>query len=291
MALVTTADGAARATKAGRVASLIGMEGGHSIGSSLGVLRQMYALGARYLTLTHSKNTPWADSATDAPAHDGLTDFGRDVVREMNRIGMLVDLSHTSESTMMDALDVAKAPVIFSHSGARAIDGHARNVPDSVLARLDKNGGIVMVVGYPSFLSEKLRQWNADRAAEEARLKSLWPGSPEEVQQGLAEWVAAHAAPQATVADWANHIDHVRKVAGIDHIGLGGDYDGMDTGPVGAEDVAGYPSLFLELARRGYTKTDMEKIASRNIARVLRAAEAYAAAHRMDPPIENPTVF
>ena len=291
MALVTTADGAARATKAGRVASLIGMEGGHSIGSSLGVLRQMYALGARYLTLTHSKNTPWADSATDAPAHDGLTDFGRDVVREMNRIGMLVDLSHTSESTMMDTLDVAKAPVIFSHSGARAIDGHARNVPDSVLARLDKNGGIVMVVGYPSFLSENLRQWNADRAAEEARLKSLWPGSPEEVQQGLAEWVAAHAAPQATVADWANHIDHVRKVAGIDHIGLGGDYDGMDTGPVGAEDVAGYPSLFLELARRGYTKTDMEKIASRNIARVLRAAEAYAAAHRMDPPIESPTVF
>jgi membrane dipeptidase len=289
--LVTTADGAARAMKARRVASLIGMEGGHSIGSSLAVLRQMYALGARYMTLTHSKNTPWADSATDAPVHDGLTDFGRDVVREMNRIGMLVDLSHTSEATMMDVLDIAKAPVIFSHSGARAIDGHARNVPDSVLARLKQNGGIVMVVGYPPFLSEKLRQWNADQAAEEARLKSLWPGSPDEVKSALAEWNSAHPAPKATVVDWADHIDHVRQVAGIDSIGLGGDYDGMDSGPVGAEDVAGYPALFAELARRGYSKTDMEKIASRNIARVLRAAESYAAAHRADPPIENPTVF
>jgi membrane dipeptidase len=287
----TTADGAARAMKAGRVASLIGMEGGHSIGSSLAVLRQMYALGARYMTLTHSKNTPWADSATDAPAHDGLTDFGRNVVREMNRLGMLVDLSHTSEATMMDVLDVAKAPVIFSHSGARAIDGHARNAPDSVLARLKGNGGIVMVVGYPPFLSEKLRQWNADQAAQEARLKSLWPGSPDEVKKALAEWSITHPAPKATVGDWADHIDHIRQVAGIDHIGVGGDYDGMDSGPVGAEDVAGYPALFAELARRGYSKDDLKKIASRNIERVMRTAESYAAAHRADRPIENPTVF
>ena len=288
---VTTADGAEKAMKAGRVASLIGMEGGHSIGSSLGVLRQMYALGARYMTITHSKNTPWADSATDAPAHDGLTDFGRDVVREMNRIGMLVDLSHVSEATMMDVLDVAKAPVIFSHSGARAVDGHARNVPDAVLARLKDNGGIVMAVGFPTFLSEKRRQWDAQRTAEQARLKALWPGDPAAAAAALAQWDTANPQVKATVSDWADHIDHIRQVAGIDHIGLGGDYDGMETGPVGAEDVTGYPVLFTELARRGYSQADLEKIANRNIDRVLHAAEAYAAAHRGDPPIENPTAF
>jgi membrane dipeptidase len=288
---VTTADGAAKAMKEGRVASLIGMEGGHSIGSSLAVLRQMYALGARYMTLTHSKNTPWADSATDAPAHDGLTDFGRDVVREMNRIGMLVDLSHTSEATMMDTLDVARAPVIFSHSGARAADRHARNVPDAVLARLKDNGGLVMAVGFPTFLSEPRRQWDAERTAEQARLKALWPGDPAAAASALETWDAGHPEVKATVGDWADHIDHLKAVAGIDHIGLGGDYDGMATGPVGAEDVTGYPVLFAELARRGYTQVELEKIANRNIARVLRAAEAYAAAHRGDPPIENPTVF
>ena len=288
---VTTADGAEKAMKAGRVASLIGMEGGHSIGSSLGVLRQMYALGARYMTITHSKNTPWADSATDAPAHDGLTDFGRDVVREMNRIGMLVDLSHVSETTMMDVLDVAKAPVIFSHSGARAVDGHARNVPDAVLARLKNNGGIVMAVGFPTFLSEKRRQWDAQRTAEQARLKALWPGDPAAAAAALAQWDTANPQVKATVSDWADHIDHIRQVAGIDHIGLGGDYDGMETGPVGAEDVTGYPVLFTELAQRGYSQADLEKIANRNIDRVLHAAEAYAAAHRGDPPIENPTAF
>ncbi|WP_241229805.1 dipeptidase [Tsuneonella rigui] len=288
---VTTAAGAEKAMKAGRVASLIGMEGGHSIGSSLGVLRQMYALGARYMTITHSKNTPWADSATDAPAHDGLTDFGRDVVREMNRIGMLVDLSHVSEATMVDVLDVAKAPVIFSHSGARAVDGHARNVPDSVLARLKDNGGIVMAVGFPTFLSEKRRQWDAQRTAEQARLKALWPGDPAATAAALARWDSANPEIKATVSDWADHIDHIRQVAGIDHIGLGGDYDGMETGPVGAEDVTGYPVLFAELARRGYSQADLEKIANRNIDRVLHAAEAYAAAHRGDPPIENPTAF
>jgi len=289
--LVTTADEAAKAMKAGKVASLIGMEGGHSIGSSLAVLRQMHTLGARAMTITHSKNTPWADSATEDPAHNGLTAFGKDLVREMNRIGMLVDLSHVSEKTMMDALDVARAPVIFSHSGVRAVNGHARNVPDSVLVRLKDNGGIVMAVGYPDFLSEKRRQWVADRAAEEARLKSLWRGQPETVKSALAEWTEARPQVRATVADWADHIDHIRKVAGIDHIGIGGDYDGMETGPVGAEDAAGYPVLFAELARRGYTQGELEKISSRNMARVLRAAEAYSAARRADPPIENPTVF
>jgi len=287
LALALTADEVERAMKAGKIASLIGMEGGHSIAGSLGVLRQTYDLGARYMTLTHSANTAWADSATAAPQHDGLTDFGRDLVREMQRIGMLVDLSHVSEATMTDTLDVAGAPVIFSHSGAKAIDGHARNVPDAVLARIKANGGIVMAVALPGYVSEARRQWGAVRAGEQKRLETLFPGAPEEVTRGLAVWDAANAEPKATVADLADHIDHIRKVAGIDHIGIGGDYDGMDTGPVGMEDVAGYPALFTELARRGYSQADLEKIASRNMMRVLRAAEAYAAAHRSDPPIEH----
>lgn len=289
--LVTTADGAARAMKAGKVASLLGMEGGHSIGSSLAVLRQMHSLGARYMTITHSKNTPWADSATDVPVHGGLTDFGRDVIREMNRLGMLVDLSHVSEETMIDTLDLTQVPVIFSHSGARAVNGHARNVPDSVLTRLKVNGGIVMVVGYPDFLSEKRRQWVASEAAEKARLESLWRGRPQAVADGLVAWRTANPAVLATVSDWADHIDHIRKTAGIDHIGIGGDYDGMETGPVGAEDVGGYPALFTELARRGYTQAELQKIAGGNIARVVRVAETYAAAHRGDPPIESLSAF
>ncbi|WP_240504545.1 dipeptidase [Tsuneonella mangrovi] len=291
MQLATSTADVIAARKAGKIASLIGMEGGHSINGSLAVLRQMYALGARYMTLTHSKNTPWADSATDTPAHNGLTDFGRDVVREMNRLGMLVDLSHVSEKTMMDALDVAKVPVIFSHSGSRAVDGHSRNVPDAVLARLKDNGGVVMSVGYPPFLSEKLRQWGAAKAGEEARLNALWLGQPDKAAAAMKAWEAANPAPQATISDWADHIDHIRAVAGIDHVGVGGDYDGMEVGPVGAEDVSGYPALFTELARRGYSKTDLEKISSGNIMRVMKAAEAYATAHRSDPPIENPTAF
>lgn len=290
LALVHTADEAAAAMKRGQIASLLGMEGGNSIGESLAVLRQTYALGARYLTLTHSKTLSWADSATDAPKHGGLTEFGRQVVREMNRMGMLVDLSHVSEATMMDALDEAKAPVIFSHSGVRAVDAHPRNVPDSVLARLPANGGIVMTVAYPRFLSEANRQWAANAAAERARLASLHPGDPAAQEQGMATWTAAQPEPKATVSDWADHIDHVRKVAGIDHIGLGADYDGMDTGPVGAEDVAGYPALFTELARRGYAQRDLEKIASGNVMRVLRAAEAHAASVKTTPPIETPMV-
>ncbi len=288
LALALTSKDVEQAMKQGKIASLMGMEGGHSIGNSLAVLRQMYALGARYMTLTHSKTLDWADSATDVPKHDGLNTFGKDVVREMNRIGMLVDLSHVSEAAMMDALDVARAPVIFSHSGARAVNGHARNVPDSVLARLPQNGGIVMVVGYPAFLSEKARQWSADRAAEEARLKSLWQGQPGEVETRLADWDTKNPEPKGTTSDMADHVDQVRKMAGIDHIGIGGDYDGIPNGPVGMEDVSGYPALFTELARRGYSKADLEKIASRNMMRVLRAAEAYAASQKGRPPIEYP---
>lgn len=286
--LATCADDVERAMRAGRIASLIGMEGGHSIGSSLGVLRQMYALGARYMTLAHFRNTPWADSATDKPEHGGLTDFGRDVVREMQRIGMLVDLSHVSEGTMLDALDVAKAPVIFSHSGALAVDGHPRNVPDGVLKRLAENGGIVMVVAYPSYVSEERWHWGAALAAEQARAKMLFPGDPDAATRFAEDWKQAHPEPRATIAQMADHIDHIRKVAGIDHIGIGGDYDGMEKGPEGMEDVSFYPALFTELARRGYSRSDLEKIASRNMMRVLRAAEAYARAHASDPPIERP---
>ena len=290
LAFVTTAAGAEAAMKRGQIASLLGMEGGNSIGESLAVLRQTYDLGARYLTLTHNKTLSWADAASDVPKHGGLTDFGRQVVREMNRLGMLVDLSHVSEATMMDALDETEAPVIFSHSGARAIDGHVRNVPDSVLARLPANGGVVMSVAYPAFLSEAYRQWSANRAGEEARLKSLNPGDPAAVTAGLDSWGFTNPRPKATVAQWADHIDHIRKIAGIDHVALGGDYDGMEIGPVGAEDVTGYPVLFAELARRGYSQADLEKIASRNIMRVLKRAEAVAAGQKALAPLETPAV-
>lgn len=290
LAFVRTADQAAAAMKRGKIASMLGMEGGNSIGESLAVLRQTYDLGVRYLTLTHNKTLSWADAATDTPKHGGLTDFGRQIVREMNRIGMLVDLSHVSEATMMDALDETKAPVIFSHSGARAVNGHARNVPDSVLARLPANGGVIMVVGLPGFLAEELRQRTANRAAEQARLESLWRGQPDAVTRGMATWDAANPEPKVGVGVWADHIDHVRKIAGIDHIAIGGDYDGMPSGPVGAEDVAGYPALFIELARRGYSQADLEKIASRNTMRVLRAAETYAATQTSAPPLETAAV-
>lgn len=288
MQFAATAADAERAMRAGRVASLIGMEGGHSIGGSLAVLRQMYALGARYMTLTHSKTTAWADSATDAPQHDGLTDFGRDVVREMQRIGTLVDLSHVSEATMLDALEVARAPVMFSHSGARAVDAHPRNVPDAVLDKVKANGGIVMVVTLPEYVSEAVRAWSTRRAGEKARLEALHIGDPASAARELEAWSAANPAPRATVAQLADHVDHIARRIGVDHVGLGADFDGMNSVTEGFEDVAGYPALFKELARRGYSQADLEKIASRNMLRVMRAAEAYAADHRRDPPIESP---
>ncbi|MHA7819928.1 MAG: dipeptidase [Erythrobacter sp.] len=287
LAYAETADDVENAMRAGRVASMLGMEGGHSIGSSLAVLRQMYALGARYMTLTHSANTPWADSATDDPEHGGLSEFGKDVVREMNRIGMLVDLSHVSEDAMMDALDVAEAPVIFSHSGARAINGHARNVPDGVLARLPENGGLVMVVALPGFLNDDRRQWFANREAEVARQESLFRGQPDVVSRAMAEWDAANPMPETSIGDMADHIDHIREVAGVEHIGIGGDFDGMPNGPVGFEDVTGYPQLFAELVRRGYSQVELELIASRNAIRVLREAERYSARVADRAPIET----
>lgn len=291
LAYCETSDCVARAMKAGKVASLLGMEGGHSIGTSLAVLRQMYALGARYMTLTHTKNNAWADAGTDSPRHDGLNDLGRDVIREMNRLGMLVDLSHVSEATMLDTLDVAKAPVIFSHSNATAINGHARNVPDSVLDRLKANGGIVMVNFYPPFVSEERRQWNARRAAEKARLEALNLGNPKASEAGLEAWVRANPAPSGSLADVANHLDYIKRRIGVAHVGLGGDFDGIDEAVAGLEDVTTYPALFTELARRGWTQTELEALASGNMMRVMKAAEAYAASRRGDPPVENPVPF
>lgn len=288
MALALSAQDVARAMKQGRIASLMGIEGGYSIGSSLAVLRQMHALGVRYMTLTHYRNTAWADSSNDPPRHDGLSDFGRLVVREMNRLGMLVDLSHTSEATMMDALDEAKAPVMFSHSGARGVVDHPRNVPDTVLRRMPANGGIVMVIAYPGHVSRERLAWGASYDAEDARAKALKPGDLAGQKAALEAWIGANPEPLATVAQVADHIDHIRRLAGIDHIGLGGDYDGMRTGPKGMEDVSGYPLLFAELARRGYRKADLQKIASGNMMRVMRAADIHAAAHAGDPPVEAP---
>jgi len=285
------AAGVEQAWKAGRIASLLGMEGGYAIGNSPGVLRQFRALGVRYMTLAHFRSTSWADSATDAPRNNGLSPFGKDIVREMQRIGMLVDLSHVSTRTMLDALGAARAPVIFSHSGARAVDDHARNVPDEVLARVKDNGGIVMVVSLPAYVSQKARDWTVARTAEKARLEARWSEAPDTATAAMADWEKAHPAPRATLSDLADHIDHVVKVAGIDHVGLGGDFDGMAEATEGFDDVAHYPALFVELARRGYVQADLEKIASRNLMRVLKAADAYAAAHAADPALETPTAF
>jgi membrane dipeptidase len=287
LAYADSADEIERVMAGGRLASIIGMEGGHSIGSSLAVLRQMYDLGARYMTLTHFSNTPWADSATDDPEHGGLTDFGKDVVREMNRLGMLVDLSHVSEETMIDALEVARAPVIFSHSGARAVNGHSRNVPDSVLLRLPENGGIVMVDAVPGYLSEERRLWFAERVAFEAREKSLFPGQPEIVEAAVAEWDESNPEPETTVNHMADHIDHIRELIGVEYIGIGGDFDGIPNGPVGFEDVSGYPNLFAELVRRGYSQVELELIAKRNVMRVLREAERHAARVSDQRPLET----
>ncbi len=275
--LALTADDVVRLHKSGRIASMIGMEGGHSINNSLGALRQHYANGARYMTLTHSLNNDWADSATDNPKHNGLTAFGKLVIGEMNRLGMLVDLSHVAPKTMHDALDSTAAPVIFSHSSARAITDHARNVPDDVLQRLKQNGGVVMVTFVPSFVSEKVRTWEADREAMEARLKEAYQGQPDKVKSELDAWRAANVRPRATINDVADHIEHVMKIAGEDHVGIGGDLDGISTTPIGLESVADYPKLFTELLRRGHTEQQLKKLAGLNVLRVMRQAESVAA--------------
>ena len=271
--LALTADDVERIFKKGKIASLIGMEGGHSIDSSLGALRMFFRLGARYMTLTHSKNIPWADSATDTPVLKGLSPFGEQVVSEMNWLGMLVDLSHVSPDTMEDAIRVSQAPVIFSHSSSRAVNNVPRNVPDNILQLLPKNGGVVMVTFVPGFLSSKVTAWNQSQNAEQERLSKQFPSDAAAVKSALAAWSQANPAPRATIADAADHIDHIRKVAGIDHIGLGGDFDGITSVVEGLEDVSKYPALTAELLRRGYKDDDVKKILGLNILRVMREVE------------------
>ena len=272
LALALTAADIEREFKRGRVASLLGMEGGHVIENSLGALRSYYDLGARYMTLTHNVTLDWADAALDSTRHDGLTDFGREVVREMNRLGMLVDLSHVSPATMSDALDVTQAPVIFSHSSARALTEHPRNVPDSILQRLPKNGGVVMVTFVPAFVSNEVAQYEKRETEENERI-SAEVADTAEVSRRMEQWSAANPRPQATLAQVADHIEHVRKVAGVDHVGLGSDFDGITNVPVGLEDVSTFPQLFAELIRRGWSDDDLRKLAGRNVLRVLREAE------------------
>jgi membrane dipeptidase len=284
--MASTAADIRRIEKAGKIASLIGVEGGHQIGNSPAALRQFHALGARYMTLTHSKNNDWADSATDDPVHDGLTPFGKAIVREMNRLGMIVDLSHVSPKTMHDALTATRAPVIFSHSNARALMDHARNVPDDVLKRLPANGGVVMVNFFPGFLSEAYRRRAAERDAEDARLKNLYSGQPERRTAALDAWDTAHPAVDVPLTEVADHIEHVRRIAGIDHVGIGSDFDGISgTAPKGLEGVETYPALLAELARRGWSDGDLAKLAGGNVLRAMERVEQVAAGMKSEPPL------
>jgi membrane dipeptidase len=276
LTLALTADDIQRSFKRGKVASLLGMEGGHAIENSLGALRSYYELGARYLTLTHNVTLDWADAALDSTRHNGLTEFGREVVREMNRLGMLVDLSHVSPATMSDVLDVTEAPVIFSHSAARALTDHPRNVPDSILARLPKNGGVVMVTFVPAFVSSEVAAWEAQAKEQETAIREAVSDTVEQNRR-FDEWKATHARPRATLKQVADHIEHVRKVAGSDHVGIGSDFDGIDTVPEGLEDTSKFPELFAELIRRGWSDSDLKKLAGQNLLRALREAEATAA--------------
>ena len=290
-----TAADVVRIEHAHRIASLIGVEGGHQIGNSLAALRQFYDLGARYMTLTHSMNTLWADSATEAPAHNGLTPFGRVVVTEMNRLGMLVDLSHVSPKTMTDALEVTQAPVIFSHSGARALIDHPRDVPDDVLALVARNRGIVMVNFFPGYVSQERARWDAEVVAEKAREQTppfggLYIGQPERAKAAFDQWTATHPKPVVTISMVADHVEHVAKVAGKDCVGFGSDFDGIPETPQGLDGVDKYPALVAELARRGWTHDDLVKVTGGNLLRVMREAELVSKRLRATTQPSNATL-
>jgi membrane dipeptidase len=285
LAMAYSAADVRRIHQSHKVACLIGIEGGHQINDSLGVLRQMHAAGARYMTLTHTTNTDWADSATDTPVHHGLTAFGEEVVREMNRLGMLVDISHVSPDTMKAALRISEAPVIFSHSSARALVDHPRNVPDDILRAVGQKGGVVMVNFATGYVSAVRNDWNADEAAERTRFNSppfvgLYIGQPERAKAALAEWVKNHPRPAATLAQVADHIEHIRLIAGVDHVGLGSDFDGIEDAPSGLEGVDKYPALLRELMNRGWTDSDVAKLAGGNVLRAMAEAERVAATLR-----------
>jgi membrane dipeptidase len=282
-AMARTAEDVRRIHRSGRMAALIGVEGGGQIDHRLSVLRAYAALGAGYLTLTHTRTIEWADSATDNPQHHGLTPFGESVVRELNRLGMLVDLAHVSEDTMRDALRVSRAPVIFSHSSARALDDHPRDVSDDVLKLVAANGGVVMVNYATPYISDTYRRWQADEAAEKMRLNAppyggLYVGQPDKAAAAFADWHKAHPMPRVAMSEVADHIEHIARVAGVDHVGLGSDYDGVgEQLPEGMSDVSSYPALLAELMRRGWSDDDIRKVAGENILRVMAGAEAVAA--------------
>jgi membrane dipeptidase len=276
--------------KRGHVGSMLGLEGGHAIENSLNLLRAYYALGARYMTLTHNVTLDWADAALDSARHGGLTPFGREVVREMNRLGMLVDLSHVSPGTMSSALDVTVAPVIFSHSAARALVDHPRNVPDSILARVPKNGGVVMVPFVTSFVSKAVYADDNRLAALTTEATRGHPGDTAAIRSEIATWRSAHPRPTATIGDVADAIEHVRKIVGPDHVGIGSDFDGIEETVVGLEDVSKYPAVFAELARRGWTDADLRKLAGENVLRVLAQAEQVAKRLQRERPPSTATI-
>lgn len=287
--LARTAADVRRIHAAGRVASMLGVEGGGQIDGDLSVLRAYHDLGAGYLTLTHSRTSAWADSATDDPKHGGLTPFGKQVVRELNRLGMLVDLAHVSEATMRDALAVSRAPVIYSHSSARALDDHPRNVSDAVLKLVAANGGVVMVNFAEPYISNAYRLWSAESVAEKARLNTppfggLYIGQPDKAAAAYAEWLKANPAPRVTLGEVADHIEHIAKVAGVDHVGIGSDFDGVGNQlPEGLADVASYPALLAEMLRRGWSDADVAKLAGGNVLRVMEQAERVAKTMAAEP--------
>ena len=282
--LAETADDMVRIHRSGKIGSVLGMEGGRQIGGSMAALRQFHELGVRYMTLTHNQTTEWADAATDEPKYDGLSPFGLKVVQEMNRLGMLVDLSHVSPATARDAIEASRAPVIFSHSDAHALNPHPRNVPDEILRLLPANGGVMMVTFVPGFLAPDFWRWSRERSAQEARLKSLYSFSKARVEEGLKQWDKANPKPQVGLPLVADQIEHVARVAGHDHVGLGGDLDGIDHTVPGLGGVDGYPLLFAELIRRGWSDENLAKLAGGNILRALRGAEAVSASMRDMPP-------
>ena len=288
--LARSADDVERIAAAGRVASMIGVEGGHAVGGSLGTLRVLADLGMGYLTLTHNDDTPWADSATGEHPHGGLTRFGEKVVREVNRCGWLVDLSHTSDDTMRQAIEISEAPVIFSHSSARALCDVPRNVPDDVLELVGRTGGVVMVTFVPSFVAPEGAEFNQVVWAEARRVRAEHPDDPEGVRVAMDAWFEANPGPPASMSDVADHIDHVREVAGVDHVGIGSDFDGAPTMPEGLEDVSCYPAPFEELATRGYRDEDLMKIAGRNVLRVMREAARTGARLRTERPASHATI-
>ena len=287
-----TAADVRKAKAAGKIGSMLGMEGGHAIENSLGALRAYYDLGARYMTITHNVTLDWADAAADEPRHGGLTRFGEEVIHEMNRLGMLVDLSHVSPGTMSDALNVTESPVIFSHSGARALTDVPRNIPDSILMRLPKNGGVVMVPFVPGFVSSQVAEWARMRIAELMRARSQYAGDSAAMARHITEWERTHPPVHATIADVANHIEHVRKVAGVDHVGLGSDFDGTGNElPDGLQDVSTFPALLVELSKRGWSENDLRKVAGENVLRVMTINERVAAKLRRARPASNKTIL